>query len=91
MLFNLCNLETVLQRNLRTSTARECIFRVSGGTRLKNFCQPWSRKGGGELQDVTGLPKKTLDTSLVLFSRLLEGLIGAGPQLLIEIQVEKSK
>ena len=46
-LFNLRNLENVLQRNLRTGTARECIFRASGGTRL-NFCQPWWRKGGGE-------------------------------------------
>ena len=33
-------LENVLQRNLRTGTARECIFRASGGTRFKNFCQP---------------------------------------------------
>ena len=30
-------LENVLQRNLRTGTARECIFRASGGTRFKNF------------------------------------------------------
>ena len=46
-LFNLCNLENVLQRNLRTGTARECIFRASGGTRFKNFRQAWWRKGGG--------------------------------------------
>ena len=46
-LFNLCNLENVLQRNLRTGTAKEWIFRASGGTRFKNFCQPWCRKGGG--------------------------------------------
>ena len=46
-LFNLRNLENVLQRNLRTGTARECIFRASGGTSFKNFCQPWWRKGGG--------------------------------------------
>ena len=39
-LFNLRNSENVLQRNLRTGTARECIFRASGGTRFKNFCQP---------------------------------------------------
>ena len=64
-LFNLCNLENVLQRNLRTGTARECIFRASGGTRHKDFHQPWWWIGGGELQDVTGLPKKTLDTSLI--------------------------
>ena len=47
LLFNLRNLENVLQRNLRTGTARECIFRASGGTRFKNFCQTWWRKGGG--------------------------------------------
>ena len=57
-LFNLCNLENVLQRNLRTGTARECIFRASGGTRYKNFCQPCWWKGGGGLQDVTVCPKK---------------------------------
>ena len=34
-LFNLRNLENVLQRNLRIGTARECIFRASGGTRFK--------------------------------------------------------
>ena len=44
-LFNLCNLENVLQRNLKTGTARECIFRASGGARFKNFRQPWWRKG----------------------------------------------
>ena len=47
MIFNLCNLENVLQRNLRTGTARECIFRASGGTRFKNFRQTWWRKGWG--------------------------------------------
>ena len=47
LLFNLHNLENVLQRNLRTGMARECIFRASGGTRFKNFCQPWWWKGGG--------------------------------------------
>ena len=46
-LFNLHNLENVLQRNLRTDTAREYIFRASGGTRFKNFNQPWWRKRGG--------------------------------------------
>ena len=40
-------LENVLQRNLRTGMARECIFRASGGTRFKNFRQPWWQKGGG--------------------------------------------
>ena len=29
-------------------------------------------KGKGELQDVTGLPKKTLDTSLTLHIKLVE-------------------
>ena len=48
LLFNLHNLENVLQRNLRTGMARECIFRASGGTRFKNFYQPWCQKGGGE-------------------------------------------
>ena len=47
MLFNLRNLENVLQRNLRTGSARECIFRESGGTRFQNFRQQWWRKGGG--------------------------------------------
>ena len=44
---HLCNLENVLQRNLRTGMARECIFGASGGTRFKIFHQPWWRKGGG--------------------------------------------
>ena len=47
-LFNLRNLENVLQRNLRTGMARECIFRASGGTRFKNFRQLWLQKGGGK-------------------------------------------
>ena len=64
LLFNLRNSENVLQRNLRTGTAKECIFRGSGGTRFKNF-RHRGRKGEVELQDVTGLHKKTLDTSLV--------------------------
>ena len=46
-LFNVHNLENVLQRNLRTGTATECNFRASGGTRFKNFRQPWWQKGGG--------------------------------------------
>ena len=64
-LFNLRNLENVLQRNLRTGTARECIFRASGGTRFKNFRQPWWRKGRGGTPRCTSVPKKTMDTSLV--------------------------
>ena len=46
-LFNLCNLENVFQKNLRTGMARECIFRASGDLRFKNFPQPWWQKGGG--------------------------------------------
>ena len=37
-------LENVLQRNLRTDCARECIFRASGGTNFESFpsdYQPW--------------------------------------------------
>ena len=45
--FNLHNLENVLQRNLRTGTARECIFRAPGGTKFKNFRQLWWQKAGG--------------------------------------------
>ena len=61
----LSNLENVLQRNLRTGTSRECIFRASGGTRFKNFRQPWWRKGRGGTPRCTSVPKKTMDTSLV--------------------------
>ena len=63
MLFSLRNLENVLQRNLRTGTARECIFRASGGTRFKNFDNHGSGKGGGTPR-CNWLPKKTLDMSL---------------------------
>ena len=62
---NLSNLENVLQKNRRTDLAEECIFRASGGTNFENFCdlrQPWCRPL--ELDVCTGLPKKTLDTSL---------------------------
>ena len=45
----------------KEGTAKECIFRASGGTRFKNF-----GKGEGELQDVTSLPKTTLDMSLMI-------------------------
>ena len=48
------NLKNVLQRNLRTGRTRERIFRASGGTNFENF----------SAQRRTGLPKKTLDTSL---------------------------
>ena len=45
----------------KEGTAKECIFRASGGTGFKNF-----GKGEGELQDVTSLPKTTLDMSLMI-------------------------
>ena len=64
MLFNLHNLENVLQRNLRTDTARECIFRASGGTRFKISTRHGGGKGEGGFQDVTVLPKNTLHKSL---------------------------
>ena len=42
---NLSNLENVLQRNLKTDMARDCIFRASGGTNFENLphwrYQPW--------------------------------------------------
>ena len=31
------SLENVLQRNLGTERAKECVFRVSGGTNFENF------------------------------------------------------
>ena len=54
---SLSNLENVLQRNLRTDKARECIFRVSEGTNFENF---------SAFDLCTGLPKKTLDMSLLM-------------------------
>ena len=61
----LSNMENVLQRNLRSDRARECIFRASGGTNFENFtaqCQPWCHLPGFNV--CTALPKKTLDTSM---------------------------
>ena len=58
---NLGNLENVLQRNLKTGRARECIFRASGGTNFENFSaqhQPWWCLHGFDV--CTSLPKKTL-------------------------------
>ena len=34
---SLSNLESVLQRNLRTDIARKCMFKVSGSTNFENF------------------------------------------------------
>ena len=48
---NLSNLENVLQRNLRTNRARQCIFRASGGA---NFLA--QHKPGGTLLDSMYLP-----------------------------------
>ena len=62
---NLSNLENACQRNLRTESARECIYRASGGTGFENFSarrQPWWRLCGFDV--CTGLRKKTLNTSL---------------------------
>ena len=59
LLFNLRNLEIALQRNLRTGTARKCIFRAHLEAQgLKISASHGGGKGQGELQDVIGLPKK---------------------------------
>ena len=58
---SLSNLENVL----KTDRARECIFRVSGGTNFENLstqCQRWWCLYGFHV--CTGLPKKTLHVSL---------------------------
>ena len=47
--------------------ARECIFRDLEAQGLKISPNHGGGKGEGELQDVTGLPKKTLDTSLDVY------------------------
>ena len=65
---DLSNLENVLQRNLRTSRAGECIFRASGGTNFKNLPtghQPWWCPQGFDVCKC--LPKKTLDLSLAWY------------------------
>ena len=59
---NLSNLENILQKNLRTGRARECIFRASGGTNLENLShrhQPWWHLCGFDV--CIGLPQKTMD------------------------------
>ena len=56
---DLSNLENVLQRNLRTSKAGECIFRACGGTNFKNLPtghQPWWCPEGFDVCNC--LPKK---------------------------------
>ena len=62
---NLSNLENVLQRNLRTDRASECIFGISGDTNLETLigqCQPWQHLCRFNI--CTGLHKKALDMSL---------------------------
>ena len=72
---SLSNLENLLQRNLRREWARECIFRVSGGTNFENFSarrQPWWRL---RVFDVcTGLPKTTLWTQVMWKKELAKSL-----------------
>ena len=72
---SLDNLENVLQRNLRTDRASECIFRVSEGTNFENFS---TRR-----QTCSHLPKKTLSlmvprgdmcTSLISLSKITSNL-----------------
>ena len=62
---NLNNLENIFQRNLITDCARQCTFRVSGGTNFENlpaWHQPWCHFHVFDL--CTGLAKETLDMSL---------------------------
>ena len=61
---NLGSLENVLQRNLRTERARECIFRAFGGTNFENV--PYWRHSGVFVDSmyVPVYPKKTLDMPL---------------------------
>ena len=69
---NLGNLENVLQRNVGTDGARECIFRASEGTSFQNLSvwrQPWCFLH--VFDDCTCLPKKTLDTSLIPIKSIL--------------------
>ena len=64
LLFNLCKLENVLQRNQRTGTARDAFLEHLETQGLKISANHGGGKGEGGLQDVTGLPKKALDMSL---------------------------
>ena len=55
---SLSNLENVSQRNLRTDRAKDCIFKVSGGTNFWKFFRPcWCLRG---FVVCTGLPPKKL-------------------------------
>ena len=63
---NLSNLENVLQRNVRTDRAGDCIFKASGGTDFEHFsakCQPLWRLRGFDVPSFNGLPKTPLYTS----------------------------
>ena len=63
---SLSNLGNVLQRNLRVDRARECFFRVSGGTNFEKHSAQRQPSWRLRAFDVcTGRPKKTLDTSLI--------------------------
>ena len=65
---NLSNLENVLQRNLRTSRACECIFCVSAANfqKFSSQCQPWWYLCGF---DVTDWLTNWLTNWLILYSR----------------------
>ena len=63
---NLSYSENILQTNLRTDRAGEFIFKASGGTNIESFFvhfQPCLCLCGFDV--CTGLPRKTLDTSLL--------------------------
>ena len=62
---NLSNLGNALQRNLKTRSAWECIFRASGGMNLKHlptWYQLWCNLGGFGLCAVLS-PKKSGDAT----------------------------
>ena len=63
-----CNLENVLERNLRTDRARQCIFGASGGA---NFLA--QRKPGGTLVDSMYVPvcPKKLWRKLIRIRKIL--------------------
>ena len=69
---NVSNLEMFYNKKNKTNRVRECIFKASGGTNFEKFTtrrQPlWGLHG---FNVGTGLPEKTLDTSLVKTSILV--------------------
>ena len=86
MLFNLHNLENVLQGNLRTGTTRSAFLEHLGAQDLKISANNGGGKGEGELQDVTSLPKKTLDSSLDLSQVFFSTILGPCPWFLDYLQ-----